>query len=386
MSRSSRGPPPASSAPQSGRSNEYFVPRDGIDREVITADICRYLGNDALVRPGHYENPQTGQVSQGYYITAYRNLTTAMIDDLKADSARWEAERRQQAARNSSGGTFASRDATALLSRRSNSPTAGYRQSETHSARQHYGPTDSTGYPDVGRDSYESTLRYPGSQAPGYSGNSAQGYSGSTPSYQQQPSSSYSSGGYPYSGQPDPRADPRYAGQSQMGQGYGEPPYIATAANMAAQRNYPADPYAGQPSRTPTSMAPPPGGPAYSSGSQVPAGYPTGYYPPSTSASYGSTPVASDPMYGRGAYTALYPNPTSSTESNYVASPAGGVAHPSLSGQGGSQYDKPPAPRGSAPPSSSKAQTTSSGSSHSRRSERDSDRHHQSDRHRPPRR
>lgn len=37
------------------RMNEYFVPRDGIDREVISADICRYLGNDALVRPGHYE-------------------------------------------------------------------------------------------------------------------------------------------------------------------------------------------------------------------------------------------------------------------------------------------------------------------------------------------
>lgn len=39
----------------SARQNEYFVPRDGIDREVITADICRYLGNDALVRPGTYE-------------------------------------------------------------------------------------------------------------------------------------------------------------------------------------------------------------------------------------------------------------------------------------------------------------------------------------------
>jgi len=37
------------------RTNEYFVPKDGIDREVITADICRYLGNDALVRPGKYE-------------------------------------------------------------------------------------------------------------------------------------------------------------------------------------------------------------------------------------------------------------------------------------------------------------------------------------------
>jgi hypothetical protein len=39
----------------SARTNEYFVPKDGIDREVITADICRYLGNDALVRPGNYE-------------------------------------------------------------------------------------------------------------------------------------------------------------------------------------------------------------------------------------------------------------------------------------------------------------------------------------------
>jgi hypothetical protein len=50
--RTARGaqPPPASN-----RQNEYFVPRDGIDREVITADICRYLGNDALVRPGVYE-------------------------------------------------------------------------------------------------------------------------------------------------------------------------------------------------------------------------------------------------------------------------------------------------------------------------------------------
>jgi hypothetical protein len=44
-----------SQASASARTNEYFVPKDGIDREVITADICRYLGNDALVRPGSYE-------------------------------------------------------------------------------------------------------------------------------------------------------------------------------------------------------------------------------------------------------------------------------------------------------------------------------------------
>lgn len=77
------------------RQNEYFVPRDGIDREVITADIARYLGNDALVRPGTYENKKDGRVMQGYFITAYRNLTSAMIADLKADSARWQQERRE---------------------------------------------------------------------------------------------------------------------------------------------------------------------------------------------------------------------------------------------------------------------------------------------------
>ncbi|RFU28580.1 hypothetical protein B7463_g7752, partial [Scytalidium lignicola] len=110
-------------AARAPRTNEYFVPKDGIDREVITADICRYLGNDALVRPGTYENPQTRQIEQGYFITAYRNLTSAMIADLKADSERWEAERRQSAA---------SRGAA---------PNVEYRSSTTHHSRQYYGPT-----------------------------------------------------------------------------------------------------------------------------------------------------------------------------------------------------------------------------------------------------
>lgn len=84
-------PPPAT--PQSTRNNEYFLPRDGIDREVITADICRYLGNDALVRPGHLE--RDGRAVQGYYITAYRNLTSAMIESLKEDSQKWVEEKRR---------------------------------------------------------------------------------------------------------------------------------------------------------------------------------------------------------------------------------------------------------------------------------------------------
>ncbi|KAL4415943.1 hypothetical protein CABS03_03150 [Colletotrichum abscissum] len=37
------------------RMNEYFVPQDGIDREVITTDVRHHLGDDASVSPGHYE-------------------------------------------------------------------------------------------------------------------------------------------------------------------------------------------------------------------------------------------------------------------------------------------------------------------------------------------
>lgn len=55
MSRQQPRPTVPAPAGSGTRMNEYFVPRDGIDREVISADICRYLGNDALVRPGHYE-------------------------------------------------------------------------------------------------------------------------------------------------------------------------------------------------------------------------------------------------------------------------------------------------------------------------------------------
>lgn len=38
------------------QTNEYFCPEEGISREVITADICRYLGPDALVRPYRHQD------------------------------------------------------------------------------------------------------------------------------------------------------------------------------------------------------------------------------------------------------------------------------------------------------------------------------------------
>ena len=36
--------------------NEYFLPGDGIDREVIQSEICRYLGQDATCKPGAHSD------------------------------------------------------------------------------------------------------------------------------------------------------------------------------------------------------------------------------------------------------------------------------------------------------------------------------------------
>jgi hypothetical protein len=44
--------PPTQSAP---RQSTFFINGGGIDREVITTDICRYMGNDALVKPGTHQ-------------------------------------------------------------------------------------------------------------------------------------------------------------------------------------------------------------------------------------------------------------------------------------------------------------------------------------------
>jgi hypothetical protein len=42
----------------SSRYQEYFLPGEDIHREVIQYDICRYLGNDATVRP--YQHADVG--------------------------------------------------------------------------------------------------------------------------------------------------------------------------------------------------------------------------------------------------------------------------------------------------------------------------------------
>ncbi|QPC58777.1 hypothetical protein HYE67_001008 [Fusarium culmorum] len=297
MSRSSRNPAPAAAG--TGRQNEYFVPRDGIDREVISADICRYLGNDALVRPGHYENPQTGQAVQGYYITAYRNLTTAMIEDLKADSARWDSERRAQTSRNTSGGTIASRNVGVPPRHSSNSPVVQYRYSETHQSRQHHGPTEGPYATDpYARDSgFDGGPRYPGTGAPGYTGAAgsySQSYGGSSSGF----------AGYAQAQQSPPPADARFSSTpaaAVMNTPYtaGQSPYVDVGTNQRP-RGY--DAYANQAAAAAAAAAQQQ---AYATSAPSQPGYPataayqySGQAPPT-----GYTMQPQDPFYGRGAYS-----------------------------------------------------------------------------------
>ncbi|KAI1392329.1 uncharacterized protein F4822DRAFT_441351 [Hypoxylon trugodes] len=314
----SRRPAPSSSSalPPQNRQNEYFVPRDGIDREVITADICRYLGNDALVRPGTYENPGTGQIIQGYYINAYRNLTTAMIEDLKADSARWDQERRQQSAsrNNAAGGTIASRDSNGVYVRLSNSPIVQYRNSDTHQSRQYYGPTEG-GFAssDPSRDPYgDATPRYPGTGSAGYTG-AAGSYAS-----QQYPQGGYSTQqGYTTQASQfqNPGASVTYPmSASGFGQAGQEPPFQLVGADSRVASNPQSmynDPYSGsrdpRDQRTPFTTMPPSRSTYATSGTPAPQGYPSSgpggsYYPsnPSPSnAAYPATAHPGDPFLGR---------------------------------------------------------------------------------------
>jgi hypothetical protein len=57
----------------SGRKSQFFINGEGIDREVITTDICRYLGNDALVKPGVY---------QVCYLVYYRLIAFPVVAEL----------------------------------------------------------------------------------------------------------------------------------------------------------------------------------------------------------------------------------------------------------------------------------------------------------------
>ena len=237
-----------------------------------------------------------------------------MIDDLKADSLRWDKERRAQTARSSTpGGSFISRDASGVPARlSSNSPIGQYRQSETHQSRQHFGPSESDGYP-----------RYPGSGSGGFIG-AAAGYDRQQPPPQQQHPAN--GGGYGYQQQPPAQPlqqNPGYPGsfaQGPQGMDRGFPqnqdnqsPYVHTGAHMSIPpRDYGQnDSYGGN--RMPPPVAPPQQ-PIYASSAPSQPGYPAATYPypgqmssPAGGQSYQN--MHPQDAYGRGMYHTPLPSP-----------------------------------------------------------------------------
>jgi hypothetical protein len=68
----------------------FFVPGEDIAQIIITSDIQRYLGLGASVQPGQGTGEDEGRA--GYWVTSNNALTPQMVEDMKLDTQRWEAE------------------------------------------------------------------------------------------------------------------------------------------------------------------------------------------------------------------------------------------------------------------------------------------------------
>ena len=66
--------------------NEFFISSEGINREVLQKEICRFLGPEATSRPFLYEGVH------GYKIKAVRPFTPPMLDDLISLSKAYVSE------------------------------------------------------------------------------------------------------------------------------------------------------------------------------------------------------------------------------------------------------------------------------------------------------
>lgn len=250
----------------------------------------------------------------------------AMIEDLKADSARWDQERRQQTSRGPVGGINASRASPGVFIQKSNPPIVQYRNSDTHQSRQYYGPTEGAPgqYQDTSRDQYEATPRYPGTGSAGYTGATGyqpQSYGGNQGGYGQQ--------GYT-TAQPQQFSsgpmDVSYQGgapvqQSNFGQPTADRPYQQTGAHLIARGPDTAmygtnEQYSSGPRLDPripvttTAQGRPTyvtaGGPSANPQGFPPAGTTGGFYQQTGSGPSQFTPTDSrDPFYGRGMYISI---------------------------------------------------------------------------------
>ncbi|KAL8901724.1 MAG: hypothetical protein Q9192_000411 [Flavoplaca navasiana] len=263
--------------------NEFFVDGEGIHREVMQRELCKFLGPDALSRPGNYN----GQ--KGYIVTAVRPFTSKMIESLQSLSKDYERERREMNSRGYKGSPMRASPSAAPPNQ---SPDIPYSSSQTRQRQdaidpyeqearyppqgrypemypeqypEKYGEQYPEKYPEKYPDSrlppgyvmpsgYPPGSGYPPSQAPGYPPSS--GYAASSgypagspypPGANYPPASGYpSSSGYVASG---------YPATSMMPGSRNEPNYIYTEqSGEYAPSGYsyqPSNVYAGGPQANP---------------------------------------------------------------------------------------------------------------------------------------
>lgn len=247
-----------------------------------------------------------------------------MIQDLKADSARWEQERRGAAARNAAGGTTILGSMTGAYIRNSNSPIASsrsipgseYKDSTTHYNRQANGPSVAGSYTTARYDNQTDAMmvdaaypRYPGTGNSGYNGVSSSGYA-TQPGYAQggfAPTSQYPVSQVQYA--PVQTTD-RYGGAfsgsipAPSAPGYGQSDFVQGAqySTYTPAPSVMAGPPAGAPVRT-----------GYSAGAgQAVYSQSDPYYqsPGAGAANYAQVTQPIDSFYGRGVYYSSRANPT----------------------------------------------------------------------------
>ena len=192
-----------------------------------------------------------------------------MIADLKADSERWDAERRQTASRGQPSNGIPFRDSDGIV-RKSNTPVVEYRASTTHQSRQYYGPTEAAPGATVGYP----TPAAAGAQQGVYDNGYQQAYN---PPVQYAAPSQYAqdNGNYAYVAGADMAVDSRSTARQPIQQ--------AGSIPGAVPRQYT--------SSTPTYQTQPDSRGYYSS--QTPVSSAQGGY---------ASQQPADPFYGRGAY------------------------------------------------------------------------------------
>ncbi|KAL2037260.1 hypothetical protein N7G274_009949 [Stereocaulon virgatum] len=132
---------------------QFFLDGDGIHREVLQMEICKYLGPEAVSRPYNHEG------IEGYRLNAIRTFTQEEIDELRMLSDAFKSElryKKRNRVKDISYGVSETRDHQESILRTMSVPQTGY-QSLSSLSSPTYQPAQGGAYPG-----------YPYSQAPGY--------------------------------------------------------------------------------------------------------------------------------------------------------------------------------------------------------------------------